>query len=213
MNPESERHQDAVVLRQALPRRTVAGVRLSRLTIPGDPDRGAAEVRDVELSVTVGSLAVLSPACAGRSVLLYLAGSITGTRAAPEQVRSAPPPVVCRIASAVPSGSRAGDLDDPSAARTARLLGIESDTPDPAHSDPVDAVLAGIVEALAEPSDILAIEEPLHDLAEDQSLRLAQAARELVDTQGRTVLMVGDVDRMSDRIVDLFDEFYTLRTT
>ncbi len=208
-------------VRSELPVQRVVTLVVCDLEAPGDPARAAAPVRGVRFEVEAGSIALLTPARAGRTVILCLAGDLPRTAGTVEtgdgHARHHIEATSWHLAvssTPMPSKTMAGDIvaaAGPPSRRAAERLGLgpmltsfvnELDAP--------HRILLGFAAALGPNPDIVALDDPASDLDDHQVAQVMDAVRDLVDVEGRTVLIASDLHALPaglrplvDRIVEL----------
>lgn len=204
-------------VRPELPATRVVALVASDLDVAGTPERAEATVHGARFEVEAGTVTVLTPARAGRTVVLCLTGRLarsggtvrTGDGPSRRDVAETtwqlavtrdPDPAEDVAATDLLAGAGRGAL------RAAARLGLTGALDRPvAALDPADRALLGVALALAGGPDVVVLDEPAGRLDSDDVGRVLDAVRDLVDVDGRTVLLVEDLDRLPAAVRPLVD--------
>lgn len=204
-------------VRPELPATRVVALVASDLDVAGAPERAEATLHGARFEVEAGTVTVLTPARAGRTVVLCLTGRLarsggtvrTGDGPSRRDVAETtwqlavthdPDPAEDVAATDLLAGAGRG------AVRAAARLGLTGALDRPvAALDPADRALLGVALALAGGPDVVALDEPAGRLDSDDVGRVLDAVRDLVDVDGRTVLLVEDLDRLPAAVRPLVD--------
>ncbi|QKE83122.1 hypothetical protein [Arthrobacter sp. NEB 688] len=207
-------------VRPELPATRVVALVVSDLAVAGAPERAAATLHGARFEVEAGTVTVLTPARAGRTVVLCLTGQLARSGGT---VETGDGPSRRDVATTSwqlavthdpdPAGpapdTTAADLlagAGRGAARAAARLGLTPVLQQPvAGLDPAERTLLGVALALADGPDVVALEHPAARLDADDLGRVLDAVRDLVDVDGRTVLLVEDLDRLPAAVHPLVD--------
>ncbi|WP_030527220.1 hypothetical protein LG324_01775 [Phycicoccus jejuensis] len=195
-------------VRPELPATRVVALLVNDLDVAGAPERAAATLEGTRFEVEAGTVTVLTPARAGRTVVLCLTGQLaraggtveTGDGSSRRDVATTSWQLVVTDDPDPADGSTAADLlavAGRGAVRAAARLGLTAVLDRPvAALDPADRTLLGVALALAGGPDVVALDEPAARLDSDGLGRVLDAVRDLVDVDGRTVVVVEELDRL-----------------
>ncbi|MGB3186980.1 MAG: hypothetical protein WBG36_02995 [Ornithinimicrobium sp.] len=215
-----DQHYAGARVRPELPAQRIVTLVVRDLSVAGDEDLDAAPVDGAHFQMEVGTLVLIGPAATGRSVVLCLSGrlvrrrGVVETGAGPHRRPLGDTP--WRLVVSLPPEPSATSVEaivadaGPAGRGAARRLGLGAtfdrrvDTLDPPHR-----ILLGVARALGEGPDIVALDNPGAHLEPAELSAVVEALRDLVDIEGRTVLLVSDLDvipsnlrRLLDHVVD-----------
>ncbi|MBR7742511.1 hypothetical protein KC207_04315 [Phycicoccus sp. BSK3Z-2] len=211
--------------RPALPRAGVVALRVDGLSADGDATRDSATVTDVGFGVEAGSVVLLTPAGAGRTVVLCLTGELprrsgrveSGSGAARREVDdTAWRAVLGRVPGPpeTPADTPVGTVLDErgeAARRMAARLGVTVDAGTHVGDlDPADGILLGVAVALADDPDVVAVDLRGPTRVVAHAATVLDAVRDVVDVDGRTVLVVADAGALDAAALRLVDEVVEL---
>lgn len=214
-------HRTGQRVRPELPVTRVVALAVRDLDVAGAPERACATLTGAGLEVEAGTITLLTPARAGRTIVLCLAGDLarqagdleTGDGPARRSVESTSWHLTVSRAPHA-SHARAGELladAGRAAPRAAERLGLGPVLDRAvAELDPAQRVLLGVALALADGPDVVALDDPAGRLDLADLARVLDAVRDLVDVDGRTVLVVGDLDDLPPILRGALDDVIEL---